>query len=107
MVDLLTLVLLALAAYRITRLIVIDSIFDEVRDWIDRKVGDLVTDKVTGQYRRRVVIEKIQTLLGCTWCVGVWVSLGIYWLWAGEFDFIPVAAVAGLQGLLHAFEPGE
>lgn len=96
MLSLTVLVLLALAAYRVTRLIVIDSIIDGLRikifNWLSPKglVGD-----------------KLAYLISCTWCMGVWVSLFIYWLYAREFDFINVAAVAGLQGMLHALEPDD
>lgn len=94
MISLTVLVLLALAAYRVTRLIVIDAIFDTPRDtaynWLERKGW-------TG--------DKLSYLISCTWCAGVWVSAGIYWLYARDFDFLNVASIAGLQGLLHAFEP--
>lgn len=50
-------VLGALASYRLTRLVVEDSILDRPRDWL--------TQKATW----------IEALLGCYFCAGFWVSV--------------------------------
>lgn len=108
MINLTVLVLLGLASYRITRLIVLDGIFDELREWFFKKL-DFKKDKTTGMYydRTNIFMTKLSYLLQCTWCTGVWVSLVVYYIYSRTFDFIPVAAIAGLQGLLHALEPAD
>lgn len=105
--SLTVLVLLALAAYRLTRLVVIDGLFDEVREGFFKKL-DFRYDKASDTYQsRNLLAQKLSYLFQCTWCTGVWVSAGVYWLYTRDFVFLDVAAVAGLQGLLHAFEPSE
>lgn len=108
MISVGVLVLLALASYRITRLIVIDSILDELRDWFFTKL-DFKIDKTTNVYQsRNVICKKLSYLLQCTWCAGVWVSLGVYWLWDHEI-YVPIVipAIAGAQGMIHALEPSD
>ena len=99
---------MALAAYRITRLIVIDSILDEARDWFFRKL-DFKLDKTTQTFKsRNFFMQKLSYLLQCTWCCGVWVSYGVYLLWDHGITVpIYVAAIAGAQGMIHALEPAE
>lgn len=102
------LVLLALAAYRITRLIVIDSILDEARDWFFQKL-DYKKDKITGVYQsRNFLLQKLSYLLQCTWCAGVWMSGLVYWLYSEDIMLpIYIAAIAGAQGMIHALEPSD
>lgn len=106
--NLALLVLLALASYRITRLVVIDSILDEAREWFFQKL-DYKHNKTTNTYNsRNFLIQKLSYLLQCTWCVGVWVSGFVYWLYSQDI-MIPlyVAAIAGAQGMIHALEPSD
>lgn len=97
MESLTVLVFLALASYRLTRLVVIDEIFSTPRNaflgWVVEHLGRV------GGY--------VNYLFSCTWCLGVWISAGVYWLYANDFVFLDVAAIAGLQGLIHALEPEE
>jgi uncharacterized protein DUF1360 len=100
MLTLTALALLALASYRITRFIVFDGLFDGTR----KKVHNWLVVKEALPY------IKLYDLISCTWCVGVWVSAAIYWLYTRDFQlsvpaFLNIAAIAGAQGLLHAFEP--
>lgn len=106
MINLTVLVLLGLASYRVTRLIVIDSIFDEIREWFFHKL-DFKKNKDGSFTSRNILAQKLSYLLQCTWCIGVWVSVLIYWIYSRTFDFLPVAGIAGLQGLLHALEPDD
>ena len=104
--DLTALVLLALAAFRVTRFIIFDSLIDEPRD----KFHIWLVTKKEGDFRKprtSIWMSKIHDLFSCTWCVGVWVSVLLYWVYAREFDFINIAAVAGLQGLIHLLEPDD
>lgn len=106
--NLTVLVLLALAAYRITRLIVIDAILDEVRDWFFTKLDFKKQKDGTFLNRSNIFVQKLSYLLQCTWCTGVWVSVGVYWLWTQGYTLpIYIAAVAGAQGMIHALEPSD
>jgi hypothetical protein len=98
----LTFVLLALAAFRIYRLIAEDTILDKPRRWLLR-MGDWREegDPVPERYRREWAI-----FLTCPWCLGFWVSgalLTIYALavdWPGVFWFaITWLAISSLVGL--------
>lgn len=97
MITLTVLLLLALGAYRITRFIVIDTLFEGTRN-----KTFLFLEK-----KNNIVADKVLDLIGCTWCTGVWVSAVVYYIYAQEFHFLNVIAIAGLQGLLHALEPDE
>ena len=100
---------MALAAYRITRLIVIDSILDEARDWFFRKLDFKKLKGSNNAYvSRHFLLQKLSYLLQCTWCTGVWVSFGVYLLWDHGIQVpIYIAAIAGAQGMIHALEPSE
>jgi hypothetical protein len=53
----------SLAAYRLVRLVTTDSIFDRPRDAAMAALSE----------RHPMLVE----LLGCEWCVGVWVSAAV------------------------------
>lgn len=108
MISVGVLALLALASYRITRLIVIDSILDELRDWFFKKLDYRHDKKTDVYYSRNFFMQKLSYLIQCTWCAGVWVSAGVYWLWDHEI-YVPIviAAIAGAQGMIHALEPSD
>lgn len=88
-------VLLALAAYRLTRLVAVDTITQPARDWIEYRVGGL---------------SHWYTLVTCPFCVGFWVSAAVavaaaaahivprHW----EDQLLLVWALAGLQSLLSS-----
>lgn len=84
--------LLALAAFRVSRVIISDTIFDPVRDWLltnfpgtDVKYDDKDRHRVKGGtleingsfYAKTptVVGDRIAKLVGCYACTGFWVSL--------------------------------
>lgn len=60
-ISLLELVILSLAVYRVTRLIVQDSILEPVRDRIFRRFNPQRSS--------------LGYLLTCTWCMSLWVAL--------------------------------
>jgi len=102
--QLATVVILGFAAYRVTRLLVIDSLLEPGRS----KFHDAV------ERRNGLVWDKIYDLVSCTWCVGVYVSFIIYavYLWDlfvhwTRVDWLSAIAIAGVQGMLHAVEPDE
>lgn len=104
MVTTLAFVILAAAAYRITRLIVIDDVTAILRNaW----TGFLAS-------KPNKVKSWALDLFTCTWCTGVWVSFFLYAIYLGDsphtftrVDWITVFGIAGVQGILHAFEPDE
>jgi hypothetical protein len=55
-------VLLSLATYRLTRILVFDKIFKIVRDFIKSR-------------SRLYVFQVIKEIITCPWCAGVWVAL--------------------------------
>lgn len=82
-----TLVLLVLAAFRLTHLIVFDAITEPLR-------------------RPFLQMKFLGDLLGCYWCAGIWVALLLvaltHW-WPGPMRIVLlVLAVAGGQSLLES-----
>lgn len=97
-----TVIVLGLAAYRVTRFLVIDSLLEPGRTKFHDAVGS----------RNGRIWAKFHELISCTWCIGVYVSIGVYALFVGDLfidwtrtDFLSAIAVAGVQGMLHAVEP--
>lgn len=104
---LLTYLVLAWASYRATRFVVIDTLIENVR-------GRVQTFLFNREGKTKVVWHKLLDLISCTWCAGFWVSLTVYslWFWTNPIDFtrfdvIIILAIAGVQGILHALEPGD
>lgn len=88
----LDLALLVLASFRLTHLIVFDSIMEPVR-------------------QRLVRVRYAAELISCYWCCGVWVSGALvagYLLWpSGARIVLAVLAVAGGQALLESLVQRE
>jgi hypothetical protein len=61
-IDLLTYVVLVLAAYRVTRLITTDVVLERFRTWVWKKYSPET---------------KLGYLFTCNWCTGFWVSLAV------------------------------
>ncbi|HYF94059.1 MAG TPA: DUF1360 domain-containing protein [Symbiobacteriaceae bacterium] len=82
----LDLAVLMLASYRLTHLIVFDSIMEPVR-------------------HRLEPVPFIGELIGCYWCAGVWVSgalVGLHLIWpAGSRPLLLLLAVAGGQAIIE------
>jgi len=103
----LELIVLALAAYRLTRFFVFDSLlgfgivdgrfasgvaeridkFAYTQDEIDDQ-GKIIT---AGGTNRSFVRGKIGDLLTCTFCLGFWISLAVYFIYLG--------ATVGMTGI--------
>lgn len=71
---------LALAAYRVWRLIADDTILDRPRAWVLGVPGWKPTGHETPPDGYR---EKLATLLTCPWCMGFHLAYGVFlfWLW--------------------------
>lgn len=107
--DIIPLLVLGFASYRITRFFVIDSFFEGFR----AKFYTFLTNKAHKHGPLTFLWTKLYELTSCTWCFGFWVSVAVYATYAWnqpaftKFDVINVFAVAAIQGLLHAFEPDD
>ena len=75
MSELLAFVVLALAAFRVTRLVVEDAVTERLREWVWRRVPPS---------------RGIGYMITCYWCTGFWVSL----LLAVLYMMVPTATVA-------------
>lgn len=86
--------LLALASYRLTRLLLRDSLLAPVREWVWE--------------RRPPESTRTGYLLTCPWCLGFWVSSGVWFCYT--IAPVPalwvccVLALSAVVGLLTAFE---
>ncbi len=85
-------VILSLAAYRLTRLLVYDKVLNFIRDFIKNSVSE------SG------FIKSSQYFLTCPWCAGIWMSLFItcFYLYSdyGKF-FAYILAISGIASFIH------
>jgi len=84
-------VVLSLAVFRLTRLVVYDMITQFVRDWF----SNVAKDTLRGT---------IGTLINCSWCVGMWLALIVSFVYfATPLAWYPlfVLALAGLGNILQ------
>lgn len=110
MIDLVVLLVLGAAAFRLTRFLVIDTVFEGYR----AKFHVFLHNQAAKDGKVSLFWGKLLELTTCTWCLGFWTSLALYSVYVlqypwdlGRLGWISVLAVAGIQGLLHAFEPGD
>ncbi|MFO7264206.1 MAG: DUF1360 domain-containing protein [Bacillota bacterium] len=103
----LELVVLVLASFRLTRLIVYDEITAFLRDPFFTVTYE---DDGTGRVVRHVHLKGtglrqwLGTLLSCHWCVGIWSSalvVALHWLVPATFPLLCVLAVAGAAAFLE------
>lgn len=109
MLEPIELVVLALAAYRITRFFVKDSLMGFGPDSgsaMSVRVDHFAYDSDGND--RSWVRGKIGDLLTCTWCLGFWVSLAVVCAWTqtvpwelGTEGVLTAFGVAGAQGYLN------
>lgn len=108
-----TLFLLTMAVYRLTRLIV----FDQITSFIRHPFLDESFEVDENGLTVAVIEEKggpfhtfMRNLLTCYWCVGVWSSIAIvlaYWfIPVIAFPFILILALAGVAGIIESFVKG-
>lgn len=103
MIGLLPLVVLAFASFRVTRFLLFDTLIDEPRNfWYNQ---------LTGGTKLKYLREKLLDLTSCSWCTGFWVTLIIYSVYATaypweftRFNWLSFLGVAGVAGMLHAYE---
>lgn len=110
-INLLTFLILSLASYRITRFFLFDSLISHSRQAYYVRLSNA---SLNGNKVKQFLAHKLLELSSCSWCLGIWTTAAIYWLYSwtspeywGRVGFITVAAIAGLQGMIHALEPGD
>ncbi|NSL51433.1 DUF1360 domain-containing protein [Calidifontibacillus erzurumensis] len=102
------LLLLSLASFRLTRLLVYDKITNFIRRPFHREVEEKLEDgtvetyiEIKGKGLRRFIGE----LLSCHWCTGVWSAAGLYtgYLFAPHFFtmIICILAIAGCASIIE------
>lgn len=88
--------LICVATYRLTRLVVADGISDGFRDSVEARFGP----ESSWAY-----------LVNCPWCVSVWVSIPTAWVSLEHADrvFVQMGLIAltasAVAGYLHTLEP--
>lgn len=101
--------LLGLASFRLTRLIVLDKITTFIRKPFMEEIEE---KNEKGEIEEYIVLKGkgirrwIGELLSCYWCTGVWVTTGLYLLmifypFAGK-PFLIIFAAAGVAGILES-----
>jgi hypothetical protein len=108
-----TFIILVLASYRLTRLIVFDQItsfirrpfFNERFQENENGIIVAVIEEKGGRFR-----AFMRDLLSCYWCVGIWISIVItaaYFLFPViSFPVMLVLALAGAAGIIESFVKG-
>jgi hypothetical protein len=112
------LIILALAVYRLTRLVIDDTISQPVRSWIlshwpGREVSYDATDKVRGgtfmlngvlyAVEPTVTGDRLAKLLSCYWCASPWIALIVtvaFWLWPFTVWLLLPFTLSAVTGLL-------
>jgi hypothetical protein len=108
-IDLLTFIILGLACFRLTRLIVFDKITEFLRQPFFDEITEENEDGTVEVYYlpKSTSIKKfIGELLSCYWCTGVWISAAVVtgYLFLPAL-FVPITlvfAVAGLAAILES-----
>lgn len=122
---LLTILVVALAAHRLARAVAVDTISDRLRDVVyaraftqpdPRPFPDGAKDEHDARLEgwepapparvKSRVWSWMYGLVSCPHCCGWWLSLALWWAWAGyEWTrqwWITAAAVAGAQSIMSA-----
>lgn len=121
-VDWLPFVVLCLAAFRITRFFLYDSLMGmglvgkEFASPLAERVDRFAYDREGNN--RSLLRGKLGDLLTCPWCLGFWISAACYFSWLGAtvgwdgitatplpVHGITVFAIAGVQGYINS-RPG-
>jgi len=108
MIDGFSFILLALAAFRLTRLLVYDQITAFIRRPFHREVEETEPDGSVVTYieiKGKGLRSWIGELLSCYWCTGIWCAaflIGIWYLWPTVAEIgIIIFAIAGTAGLIE------
>jgi len=105
-ISLFDFVLITLAAFRITRLVVYDKITRFFREWfVAKRVEEMDGQRVVVLMPLRGGVRgTIHDLLGCPWCIGIWSALAVffcYFVFPWAWFIIAVLAAAGLSSFIQ------
>ncbi|ERN52872.1 DUF1360 domain-containing protein [Alkalihalophilus marmarensis] len=102
-------VILFLAVFRLTHLIVFDRLFDRVRNIFVEIIEEIQDDGEVYQYiesKGRGLRKLIGNVISCYWCTGVWVSifLVIAFVFLYQIIWIPllIFAISGAAGIIES-----
>ena len=102
-------ILLCLATFRLTRLLVNDKITRFIRKPFHHEYEEILEDGTIETYfeiKGKGLQKLIGELLSCYWCTGVWCSLllyvGYYYLSEYFSPIIVILAIAGCASFLEA-----
>lgn len=108
-ITLLNLLVLSLASFRLTRLLVFDKITEFIRDPFFNEIQEVNEEGEIEVYylpKEKGVKRFFGELLSCYWCTGIWASAAIVGmsLLSPEYSFpiILILAVAGLASILES-----
>jgi hypothetical protein len=107
--DFLELIILSLAVFRLTRLLVIDQITSFIREPFHEIEEKFLEDGSVEYYiniKGKGIRRWIGELLSCFWCTGIWCTVLVFL----GYNFIPlvgepivyILAIAGLAGIVEA-----
>ncbi|ASB89076.1 DUF1360 domain-containing protein [Bacillus sonorensis] len=101
----LTYVMLILASYRLTHLIVFDKITEFIRKPFMKK--EKIVDKTGHVDVKKVPKSNFGYLLNCYWCAGIWcaliIGLGYLLMPKASTPVIFILSIAGAQAILETF----
>ncbi|SEQ75670.1 DUF1360 domain-containing protein [Piscibacillus halophilus] len=104
-INWLTYLMIILASYRFTHLIVFDKITEFIRKpFLEKKT---VKDKKGHIESKEVPTSKFGYLLNCYWCAGVWsaifMAIGYMYIPTIALPIIFIFSIAGAQSILETF----
>jgi hypothetical protein len=82
-----TWLLIALATYRLTRLVTTDTILARPREWVQARY------------------DRLGYLVGCDWCSSIWIApgpvlIGVLWDSSAALVLLAIPAVSAVTGIL-------
>jgi hypothetical protein len=101
-------ILLSLACFRLTRLIVFDKITESLRAPFFEEIEEENEEGIIEVYyspKNTPVKKFIGELISCYWCTGIWVSAGLVvgFLYF-SYLFVPIILIAAIAGLASILE---
>jgi hypothetical protein len=100
-IEWIDLVILILASFRLTRLIVFDEITSFIRKpfltvtYQENEAGQLVEQI---EFKGKGLRYWFGMLLSCHWCVGIWSTLGVVMFYMYFPQFFPVILILAIAG---------
>jgi len=99
--------IITLAVFRLTRLLVYDSVFRFFRDFFVEKATDKDIDGneiIIRRIYKDGIKRTVSDLLSCPWCIGMWISLFVsFFYFISPYMWFPifVLAIAGFSSLIQ------